>query len=82
MSLEFDAYVTAAIFDRSGKAVFALGDGTVRTEGGASTPAGGGAVLAAAAHPSGQGIVTGGDDGRLVWSGPDGAVELAALPGR
>ena len=34
MSLSFDAYVTSALFDRSGRAVFALGDGTVRFEDG------------------------------------------------
>ena len=30
----FDAYVTAALFDRDGRALFALGDGTVRFEDG------------------------------------------------
>ena len=30
MTFEFDAYVTAAIFDRSGRTMFALGDGSVR----------------------------------------------------
>ena len=41
-----------------------------------------GAVLAAAPHPSGQGLVTGGDDGRLVWSRDGESQELASLPGR
>lgn len=82
MSLSFDAYVTAALFDRSGRALFALGDGTVRGEDGGVTEAHQGAVLAAAAHPSGEGVVTGGDDGRLVWTGPQGSARLAEVKGR
>ncbi len=34
MSLTFDVYGTAALFDRVGRAMFALGDGTVRFEDG------------------------------------------------
>lgn len=75
MIFSFDAYVTAALFDRAGRAGFALGDGTVRfeAEGGFVTVEAhggpmGGAVLAACVHPSGRGLVTGGDDGRVVWS--------------
>ena len=30
MPYEFDAYVTAALFSKSGQGIFALGDGTVR----------------------------------------------------
>jgi WD40 repeat protein len=83
MQASFDAYVTAVSFDSSGQAVFALGDGSVRFENGQTVQAHDGAVLAAAPHPSGQGLVTGGDDGRLVWSRADGAAEeLAKLPGR
>ncbi|HEX4098162.1 MAG TPA: WD40 repeat domain-containing protein, partial [Caulobacteraceae bacterium] len=82
MSLAFDAYVTDARFDRSGVAVFALGDGSVRWEEGGRVQAHDGAVLAAAAHPSGEGLVTGGDDGRLVWSRPAGAETLAEAKGR
>jgi len=46
-----------------------------------------GAVLAADPHPSGEGIVTGGDDGRVAWSrAPSaqepGAQEIASLPGK
>jgi len=78
----FDAYVTAALFDRAGRAAFALGDGTVRFEAGETQQAHDGAVLAAAVHPSGQGLVTGGDDGRLAWAEPAGLQELASLPGR
>src|SRR5579875_3587322 len=77
----FDAYVAAALFPREG-AAFALGDGTVAFEGGARVCAHDGAVLCAALHPSGSGVVTGGDDGRLVWSRPDRAEEIADLKGR
>lgn len=80
--MNFDAYVTAAQFERGG-AAWALGDGTVRFEGGATVEAHGGAVLAAAVHPSGEGLVTGGDDGRLVWSrAKAGAVDLANVGAR
>jgi WD40 repeat protein len=82
MPYAFDAYVTQALFDAAGRAGFALGDGTVRFESGETVAAHDGAVLAAALHPSGQGLVTGGDDGRLVWAKPEGASELAKLPGR
>jgi WD40 repeat protein len=82
MSLAFDAYVTSVLFDRSGGAVFALGDGTVRFEAGGQAEAHQGAVLCAAAHPSGEVFVTGGDDGRLVWTGPDGPQLLAEVKGR
>jgi len=78
-----DAYVTAVLFDRSGAAWFALGDGTVAGEGGERTQAhAGGAILEAALHPSGDGLVTGGDDGRLVWTVGGAPKELAALKGR
>ncbi len=87
MQATFDAYVTAVSFDSSGQAAFALGDGSVRFEAGATIQAHDGAVLAATAHPSGDGLITGGDDGRLVWSRanrPQGeaAQELASLPGK
>lgn len=84
MIFSFDAFVTDALFDRSGRALFALGDGTVRlqTQDGFVTVEAhggplGGAVLAAAVHPSGHGIVTGGDDGKVVWSRIEGG-EVAA----
>jgi len=78
----FDAYVTAVSFEVDGGAVFALGDGTVRFEGAVTVEAHGGAVLAAARHPSGEGLITGGDDGRLVGSRTSGPQEIASLPGR
>jgi WD40 repeat protein len=54
----------------------------VRFEGGASVAAHDGASLAACRHPSGDGVVSGGDDGRLVWARAEGAQELASLPGK
>jgi WD40 repeat protein len=81
MQKSFQSYVVAILFDRSG-AVFALSDGTVRFEGGETVDAHDGAVLSAALHPSGDGVVTGGDDGRLVWSRRDGARPLADLGGK
>jgi len=81
MTFEFDAYVTAAAFTRHG-AAFALGDGTVRFEDGATVEAHGGAILCAAVHPSGDGLLTGGDDGKVVWSRRDGASVLAEVKDR
>mgnify|MGYP000691606989 CR=1 FL=1 len=81
MQKSFQSYIVAILFDRSG-AVFALSDGTVRFEGGETVEAHDGAVLSAALHPSGDGVVTGGDDGRLVWSRRDGARPLADLGGK
>ena len=80
MTFDFDAYVTAALFDRSGRTLFALGDGTVRavtTDGFVTVEAHQGAILSACLHPSGLGILTGGDDGRVVWTRLEGG-EIAA----
>ena len=82
MPFAFDAYVTDARFDRSGAALFALGDGSIRWEDGVQAQAHDGAVLSAAAHPSEEGVVTGGDDGRLVWSRVSGSETLAEAKGR
>jgi WD40 repeat protein len=82
MGFRFDAYVTAALFDRSGEATFALGDGTVRFEGGSAVTAHDGASLTACPHPSGEGVLSGGDDGRLVWARASGAETVAEAPGR
>ncbi|WP_297369550.1 WD40 repeat domain-containing protein [Acidocella sp.] len=76
---ELGANVTAALFDLSGQAVFACGDGTLRLRDGdgyQTLQAHDGAVLALAAHPSG-GVVSGGDDGRLVWTKTGEVRELA-----
>ena len=77
----FDAQVTAALFDRTG-AVFALGDGSVRFEGGEFSAAHDGAILCAAVHPSGDGVVTGGDDGRVIWHRRGEAGVLATAKGQ
>jgi WD40 repeat protein len=76
----FDAQPTAALFDRQG-AVFTLGDGAVQFDTGERVDAHAGPVLSAVLHPSGEGVVTGGDDGRLVWSRREDAGELAVSKG-
>jgi WD40 repeat protein len=68
MNWQFDAYVTAALVETDGEAVFALGNGEIVWEGGQRQASHDGAVLAAERHPTGEGVITGGDDGRLVWS--------------
>jgi WD40 repeat protein len=82
MNQSFDAYVTETLFDKAGRAIFALGDGTVRFESGEVVQAHDGAILAAAPHPGGEGLVTGGDDGRLAWTRLEGSQELAKSSGR
>jgi WD40 repeat protein len=83
MQYSFGAQVTAIIFDpHEGMFDFALGDGRVVREDRDTLQAHDGAVLAAAAHPSGDGIVTGGDDGRLVWTGVGAFEALAEIKGR
>jgi WD40 repeat protein len=83
MNHSFDAYVAAALFPKSGSApVFALGDGTVRFDEAPPVQAHEGAILCAAPHPSGEGVLTGGDDGRLVWSRTSGAETVADLKGK
>ena len=81
MEFSFDAYVTTALFDRHHRAIFALGDGTVRFEDGTSVEAHpDGSVQCACAHPSGEGILTGGDDGRVVWSKASGTELVGEIP--
>ena len=77
----FDAQVTGIVFDKAG-AIFALGDGSVRFEGGEFSAAHDGAILCAAVHPSGDGVVTGGDDGRVIWHRRDEAGVLATAKGQ
>lgn len=83
-SFAFDAFVVSALFERSGRAAFALGDGTVRFETGETADAHpNAAVQAASLHPSGEGVITGGDDGRLIWSrAGEAPVELANVGSR
>ncbi|WP_292062313.1 WD40 repeat domain-containing protein [Brevundimonas sp. UBA7664] len=77
----YDAQITAAVFDGTG-AIFALGDGSVRFEGGEFSAAHDGAILCAVVHPSGDGVVTGGDDGRLIWHRRGEAGVLATARGQ
>jgi WD40 repeat protein len=86
MTHSFDAYVAAALFASKGSPAgwdhaFCLGDGTVRFDGERTVEAHDGAILCAALHPSG-GVVSGGDDGRVVWSRPEGAETIADLGGK
>jgi WD40 repeat protein len=83
MDFNFDAYVTAALFDKHHRAIFALGDGTVRFEDGTTVEAHpDGSVQCACAHPTGEGILTGGDDGRVVWTRASGAELVGQIKGR
>ena len=86
---ELGAWVVGAAFARDGKSLgFALGDGTLRIARPAE-PDGdwasvdahpGGACLALAVDCGPAGYLTGGDDGRLVATGADGAAtEIAKL---
>ena len=81
MTLDLEAFVAAALFVKEG-AVFALGDGRVRFEDGTVVQAHDGSILAAAAHPSGSGVLTGGDDGRVAWSRPSGVEAVAESKGK
>jgi len=81
MNFAFEAYVTEIIAD-GGQAAFTLGDGAITWEDGARAQAHDGAILCAVAHPLGQGVITGGDDGRLVWSRRGETQVLAEAPKR
>jgi WD40 repeat protein len=81
MNVALQAYVTEIMADGGG-AAFALGDGAVAWEDGEKVQAHEGAILCAVAHPSGHGIVSGGDDGRVVWSRPGDSRLLAEVPRR
>ncbi len=81
MKADFDAYVTEALVERSGVA-FALGDGTIAWDNGPRIVAHEGAILCAALHPTKDGVMSGGDDGRLAWTTPSGSVTLAEVRGR
>ncbi len=84
-----DAYVVGAAFLGDGLLAAALGDGRVAFIGGENTDAPSfvsvhdGACLSLAADVRGQGVLTGGDDGRLVSTDADGATtEVAAVAGK
>jgi WD40 repeat protein len=81
MKIVFNAYVTTIGFAAEGCA-FALGDGRVVFEGDREVHAHNGAILAACLHPSGQGLITGGDDGKVMWVKPDGAELIAEVKNR
>lgn len=91
-SVAGDAPVAACAFNRDGSVVaFALGDGRVRllpadlgaAPPEAAAPVHGGVALSLVADPSGDGFVSGGDDGRLLRHGTDGATsEIASYKGR
>jgi WD40 repeat protein len=78
----FDAYVADARFDGAGRPWFALGDGRVASPDLPDRQAHEGAVLCAAPHPSGQGLLTGGDDGVVAWTREGGTEQLFVRPGR
>lgn len=85
---DLGAWVVGAAFSRDGATcAFALGDGTLRLvrpadmdgEWGSAAAHPGGACLSLAAD-LGRGFLSGGDDGRLVHTAPDGTVqEIARL---
>jgi WD40 repeat protein len=81
-----DAFVVGAAFERGGtRAVFAFGDGTLRIaklgeSEWTAIAAHDGAALALAPDAADTGWITGGDDGRLLRIGADGAIsEIAAF---
>jgi WD40 repeat protein len=90
--VECEAPVTACAFDRAGSTVaFALGDGHVRRVPAdravplpqPGDPAHGGVVLALVGDPAGDGFVSGGDDGRILRHGGDGAIsEITSIRGK
>lgn len=77
-------YIVAALFDSADEPVVAIADGRVvfpdaDAEFTAHPNAG---ILSAAIHPSGVGLITGGDDGRIVWTTKEaGPVEIATHKG-
>lgn len=71
------APVTGAAFV-SGVAMAASGEGMVITEAGAAFKVHDGAVLCAVVAPDGSALITGGDDGKLFATSPEGAIRLIA----
>jgi WD40 repeat protein len=79
---QYDAQVTAAHFDGAGQLYFVLGDGRVCGPGLDPRQVHRGAALCSVPHPSGRGVLTGGDDGRVCWTHADGMTEVYAGRGR
>ena len=78
---ELGAWVVGVAFGREGGAAFALGDGTVRlADGWRSVAAHDGGCLAIAPDVK-DGVLTGGDDGRLMRIAPDGSATQIASYG-
>jgi WD40 repeat protein len=78
---DFGAFVVEVLFTRFG-AAFVMADGSVRFASGESFEAHDGAALCAVAHPSGEGVISGGDDGKVMLTTPAGSTELADLGGK
>lgn len=79
---ELGAFVTAACFTANSAPAFALGDGTIQFKATAwtSIPAHKGAILSMAPAPVGGGVITGGDDGKLLTITPGDEIrELASF---
>ena len=81
VSHELGAWVVGAVFDARHRLAFALGDGTLRIAAmqgdWPSVTAHDGAVLSACPDIA-EGWLTGGDDGRLVRTAPDGTTTIIA----
>jgi hypothetical protein len=76
-TLSLDSFILAALFPKEG-ASFVTADGRVRFADGTEVQAHDGGALAAVTHPSGSGVLTSGEDGRVVWSRPGVAVQVVA----
>ncbi|WKL58143.1 WD40 repeat domain-containing protein [Asticcacaulis sp. ZE23SCel15] len=80
----YGSYVVSALFDAADEAIVALSDGRVvfvdvDMSFDAHPNFG---ILCAVVHPTGVGIVTGGDDGRVVWTTKDSQpIELLSIKG-
>src|SRR5688572_3466483 len=81
LQFPFGAFVVAAAF-AGDHAVFALGDGSLRwvdERVARKVDVHSGAILSAAPTRDGKGVVTGGDDGKVVRVDADGTVHRLAL---
>jgi WD40 repeat protein len=78
---DFGAFVVEVLFTRFG-AAFVMADGSVRFTSGESHEAHDGAALCAVLLPSCEGVISGGDDGRVKLTTLAGSTELADLSGK